>query len=188
MATTTSKLLIFRSKTLQNYMRNKENSVLPRFVTPPVFAFSWIILILLVGAGIAVWSGQIPSYIAGSGIILAASSTDNQGDGATAAILLPGSTSIYIRPGLPVQLQIGQTGPQVHRTIDIVNQNLLSPGAVHQQYGFTVTDPSLVVTVKLGSTIPEYLYSGSPVHAQIRIGSQNLLALFPVVNNLLKGQ
>ncbi len=188
MATTPSKLPIFRSRTLQNYMRNKEKSVLPRFVTPPVFVFSWIILILLIGAGIAVWSDQIPSFIAGSGIILAASSADSQGDGATAAILLPASTRVYIRPGLPVQLQIGQTGPQLHRTIDTVNQNLLSPGAVHQQYEFTVADPSLVITVKLGSTISEHLYSGSPVQAQIRIGSQNLLALFPIMNNLLKGQ
>src|ERR1019366_120303 len=148
-----SKLPIFRNKTLQNYMRNREKSVLPRIVAPPVFALCWIVLILLIAAGIAVWSGQVPSYIAGAGIVLDANSSASQGNGSTAAILLPASASSYIRPGLPIQLQIGQSGPQLHRTIDTVNLHLLSPGEIHQQYGFTVTDPSLVVTVGLGSAI-----------------------------------
>jgi hypothetical protein len=182
-----SKLPIFRSKTVQNYMRNREKSVLPRIVAPPVFVLSWIVLIVLIVAGIAVWSGQVPSYIAGAGIILDANSMASQDGGATAAILLPASASSYIRPGLPIQLQIGQSGPQLHRTIDAVNQNLLSPGEIRQRYGFTIADPSLVVIVGLGSAVSERLYSGSPIQAQIQIGSQSLLVLFPVVNSLLKG-
>ena len=189
MATTdTSKPPIFRSKTLQKYMQNREKSVLPRIVTPPIFACSWIVLMLLIAAGIAAWLGQVPSYITGTGVILDTNSVANQGNGATAAILLPASDISYIRSGLPVQIQIGQAGPQLHRTIDSVSQNLLSPGTVHQQYGFEVADPSLVVTVGLGSTVSESLYSGSPVQAQVQIGSQRLLALFPVINSLLKGQ
>jgi hypothetical protein len=182
-----SKLPIFRSKTVQNYMRNREKSVLPRIVAPPVFVLSWIVLMVLIVAGIAVWSGQVPSYIAGAGIILDANSMASQDGGATAAILLPASASSYIRPGLPIQLQIGQSGPQLHRTIDAINQNLLSPDEIRQRYGFTVEDPSLVVIVGLGSAISEHLYSGSPIQAQIQIGSQSLLVLFPVVNSLLKG-
>jgi hypothetical protein len=184
MATSTSKIQIFRSKTLQKYTQNREKSVLPRIVAPPIFAFSWIVLTLLIAAGIVTWLGEVPTYITGSGIIL----DTNQGDGATAAFLLPVGDSSYIRPGLPVQLQIGQAGPLLHRAINSISQNPLSPAEVHQQYGFEVTDPSLVVTVGLGSTISEHLYSGSPIQAQVQIGSQSLLALFPVVNILLKGQ
>ena len=185
--TTTPKLPIFRSKTLQKYMQNREKSVLPRIVAPPVFAFSWIVLTLLIAAGIAAWLGQVPSYITGSGIILNTSSIAKQGDGATAAILLPANAISYIRPGLPVQIQVGQAGPQLHRIIDRVSQNLLSPGAVRQKYGFEVTDPSLVATVELGPTVSRYLYIGSPIQAQIQIGSQSLLTLFPGVDGLLKG-
>ena len=188
MATATPKIQVFRSKTLQKYMQNREKSVLPRIVAPPIFAFSWIVLTLLIAAGIAVWLGEIPSYITGSGIILGTNSTAHQIDGANAALLLPASDSSYIRPGLPVQLQIGQAGPQLHRTINSVSQNLLSPAEVRQQYGFEVADPSLVVTVALGPTISEQLYSGSPIQAQVQIGSQSLLTLFPVVNSLLKGR
>ncbi len=188
MTTATPKIQIFRSKALQKYVRNREKSVLPRIVAPPIFAFSWVVLTLLIAAGIATWLGEVPTYITGSGIILDTNSGVNQGDGATAALLLPASDSSYIRPGLPVQLQIGQSGPQLHRTINSVSQNLLSPAEVRQQYGFEVADPSLVVTVGLGSTISEHLYSGSPIQAQVQIGSRSVLALFPVVNSLLKGQ
>jgi len=181
------KLPIFRSKTLQNYMQNREKSVLPRIVAPPVFAFSWIVLMLLIAAGIAVWLGQVPSYVTGSGIILDTSGTARQGDGAIAAILLPANAISYIRPGLRVQIQVGQAGPQLQRSIGGVSQKLLSPGAVQQKYGLEVTDPSLVATVALGSTVSRQLYVGSPIRAQILIGSQSLLTLFPGTNGLVKG-
>jgi len=188
MATATPKLPIFRSKTLQKYMQNREKSVLPRIIAPPVFAFGWIVLALLIATGIVIWWGQVPSYITGSGIILNTTDAVHQSAGATAAILLPASDIAYIRPGLPVQIQVGQDGPQLHRAISNVSQNLLNPGVVRQQYGFEVTDPSLVATVQLGPTISRQLYSGSPIQAQVQIGSYSLLALFPVVNRLLKGQ
>lgn len=181
------KLPIFRSETLQNYMQSREKSVLPRIVAPPAFAFSWIVLMLLIVAGIVAWQGQVPSYITGSGIILDTTSIATQGDGAIAAILLPANTISFIRPGLPVQIQVGYTGPQLRRSIDKVGQKLLSPGAVRQKYGFEVTDPSVVVTVKLGSTVSELLYVGSPIRAQILIGSQSLFTLFPGINGLMKG-
>ena len=181
-------LPIFRSKTLQKYMQNREKSVLPRIIAPPVFAFCWIVLTLLIAAGIVTWLGQVPSYITGSGVILNTDSVAHQRNGATAIILLPASDISSIRPGLPVQIQVGQAGPQLHRTISSINQNLLSPGTVHQQYGFEVTDPSLVATVQLGSLISGDLYSGSPIQAQIQIGTYSLLVLFPGVHSLLKGQ
>ncbi|HEY5002380.1 MAG TPA: hypothetical protein VII61_04470 [Ktedonobacteraceae bacterium] len=182
------KLPIFRSKTLQKYMENREKSVLPRILAPPVFAFSWLVLTLLIAAGIAVWLGQVPSYITGSGIILDTNSIAKQGDGSMAAILLPANAISSIRPGLPVQVQVGQAGPHLQSVIDGVSQNLLSPDKVRQKYGFEVTDPSLVATVELGSTVSRHLYEGSPIRAQIQIGSQSLLTLFPGVNSLLKGQ
>jgi hypothetical protein len=184
MAATPPRLSIFRSKTMQKYMQNKEKSVLPRFVAPSVFAFCWIVLTLLIAAGIATWFGKVPLYLVGSGVVL------DQGahadDEATAVILLPASDVSHLRSGLPVQLQIGQSGPSLNRTIDVVSQNLLSPGEVHQIYGLEATGPSLVVTTRLGPAISAHLYAGSLIQAQILIGSQSLLALFPGVNSLLK--
>jgi hypothetical protein len=183
-----TKLPIFRSKTLQKYMQNREKNVLPRIVAPPVFIFSWIVLILLVVAAITVSSGQIPAYITGSGIILDINSITHQGDRAIGAIFLPASSSTNIRPGLPVQVQIGQAGPQLRRTLNQVNRNLLSPDAIRLKYGFEVTDPSLVAIVELGPGISSHLYGGSPIRVQIQVGSQSLLTLLPGVNSLWKGR
>ncbi|MGZ3630490.1 MAG: hypothetical protein ACXVDN_22895 [Ktedonobacteraceae bacterium] len=186
MATGAPKGSIFRSKTVQKYTQNREKSVLPRVVTPPVFVLCWIILGLLTAAGITAWSGQVPLYVAGSGVILNQSTSTNQSNGATAAIVLPASDVSNVRVGLPIQVHIGQSGPSLNRAVDSIGQNLLSPSQIQQKYGLGVAEPSLVVTVGLGAAIPESLYAGSLVQAQVQIGSQSLLSLFPVFNNLLK--
>jgi hypothetical protein len=186
MATASPKHSIFRSKTVQKYIQNREKSVLPRIATPPVFVCLWITLVLLIVAGIVVWFGQVPEYITGSGVVLDSSASAQLSEEATAIILFPASEASLLRVGLPAQVQIGQTGPLVDQSVDVVNQHLLSPSEVHQQYGLQVADPSLVVTVQLGPTVSQSLYAGSLVQAQIQIGSQSLLSLFPIFNNLLK--
>jgi hypothetical protein len=186
MATTPPKGSIFRSKTMQKYMQNREKSVLPRVIAPSVFAFSWIVLTLLIAAGIAVWIGKVPQYLSGSGIVLTPSASIQANEEATAVILLPASAVSQLKTGQPVQIQVGQSGLQVNRTIDSISQDLLSPSDVHQNFGLEVSGPSLAVTVGLGPNIPARLYAGSLIQAQIQVGSQSVLALFPVVNSLLK--
>ena len=186
MATNSPKSSIFRSKTVQKYMQNREKSVLPRVVAPSVFAFIWIILTLLIAAGAVVWLGKVPQYLSGSGIVLTPGTSIQVNQEATAVILLPASDGVQLRAGLPVQVQVGQSGPQVNRTIDSISQNLLSPSDVHQNFGLTSTEPSLTVTVGLGPSIPAQLYAGSLIQVRIQVGSQSVLALFPVVNTLLK--
>ena len=185
MTTAAPKRSIFRGKAVQTYLQNREKSVLPRIVAPPVFFFCWILLIVLTAAGVAAWLGQVPLYVTGSGMIVNNTLLPDQGsDEAVAVILLPASASTRLRVGLPAQVQIGQAGLQLMRTVTLVNSTLLSPSEVQQQYGIAVTDPSLVVAVRLGPDVSRRVYAGSPVHAQIQVGSQRLLALFPIFNSL----
>ncbi len=58
-----SKRTIFRSKALQHYAASRQKDVLPRLVSPPVFVFFWILLGLLLVAGITAWLAQVPTYI-----------------------------------------------------------------------------------------------------------------------------
>jgi hypothetical protein len=175
---------IFRSKAVQRYIQNREKSVLPRVVVPPVFALCWLVLTLLVVAGIVIWSGRVPFYTSGAGVVLDASTGINQGDEATALIFLPASEAPQLHTGLPVQVQIGQSGPLLNRTINGVGRSVLSPAQVLQQYQLEVAQPSCVVAVTLGSGIQGSTYAGSFVQARIQIGSQSLLSLFPVLNRL----
>ncbi len=185
MAAADPKHSIFRSKTIQKYTQNREKSVLPRVVAPPVFALCWIILTLLVAACIAAWMGRVPLYIEGSGVVLDQGVASQTGE-ATAVILLPAESISRLHKGLSIQIQLGQSGPVLTRSIDDISPTILSPSQIGQKYGIRVSDPSLLLTVGLGSTVPNALYAGTTVQAQIQIGSQSLLALFPVFNILLK--
>jgi len=187
-ATAPPKRSIFRSKAVQKYVQNREKSVLPVAIAPPVFAFCWVLLTLLTTAGIVAWLGQVPLYITGAGIVLDQNISAHQGDEAMAIIFLPTGEISHLRIGLPVQVQIGQTGPQLNRSIDAINQNVFSPEQVRLQYGLGIAEPSVSLTVVLGSTISGPLYAGSLVQAQIQIGSQSLLSLFPVFDSLLKNK
>ncbi len=185
MSTTAPKRSIFRDQAVQKYRQNQEKSVLPRIVAPPVFLFFWILVVILTSAGVVAWLGQVPLYVTGSGTVLDKNVLPAQGnDEAVAIIILPASEVAHIRAGLPAQVQIGSTGPQISRTIDSVSSVILSPSEVHQSYGIDMTDPAQVVFLRLGPSISRRVYAGSPVHVQIQIGSQRLIALFPIFNNL----
>lgn len=176
---------IFRNQALQKYRQNQEKSVLPRIIAPPIFLFFWILLITLTAAGVVAWLGQVPLYVTGSGMVLDKNILpDQNNDEAVAIIILPANEVIHIRAGLPAQIQIGSTGPQVNRTVDSVSPAILSPSEVRQSYGMEMTDPAQVVSLKLGPNISRRVYAGSPVHVQIQIGSQRLISLFPIFNSL----
>ena len=183
MTTPLPKRSIFRSKTIQTYIQNREKSVLPRIVAPPVFALCWIVLTLLIAAGIIIWSIHVPVYIAGSGIISQSGLLPQQSDEATAIILFSLSDVPHLQPGLPIQLQLDQTSPPLSSHITTVSQYPLSPDQIQQQYGLEAVGPSIVVIAELGPTIPASLYAGSHVQAQLQIGAQSLLSLFPIINS-----
>lgn len=184
MTPTGPKRSIFRSKTIQAYIQNREKSVLPRLIAPPVFALCWAILILLIFAGIVIWNGKMPVYITGSGVISGSSVLPQQSDEATAIVLFPLSNVSRLQKGLPVQVQLGQSGLVLNGHVITVSQQPLSPDQIQQQYRFEVAGPSIVVTAGLGHAISASLYAGSHVQAQLQVGSQSLLSLFPVINSL----
>jgi hypothetical protein len=125
--------------------------------------------------------------VSGSGAILDSTVLPDQGsDEAIAVMLLPANVSGTIRAGFPAQVQIGQTGPQVDCLVTAVSPGVLSPSEIHQKYGLSVTDPSQVIAIRLGTGISRRVYAGSPIRAQIRVGSRRLLTLFPLLNSLLK--
>ncbi len=189
-----SKRPIFRNKMLQQYKQKRNKTVLPRFASPPVFPFFWILLGLLLMAGVTAWLGQVPIYVAGSGVILHPGSTVQQArDEAVAVIFVPATTSPKLRAGLAIQVQIGSTGSQLLGTLAMVEPGVISPSDARQRYGLggdlasVITQPSYVATVKLGPTISAHLYTGSIVHAQVQVGTQRVLSLLPGLGTLFGG-
>ena len=180
-----SKRNIFRKKALQHYSESRQKEVLPRLVSPPVFAFFWILLVLLMVAGITAWLVRVPTYVVASGIVLDHPLTQSsQGsDAAVVVVFLPASRSAHVQAGQPILLQIGSTGTQFSSRVDRVEPGILSPSQARQRYGLdsataqVITGPSLALTVSLGPAFPAQQYAGSIVSAQLQVGTQRVLSL-----------
>jgi hypothetical protein len=137
-------------------------------------------------AGLLAWFVQVPTYVDGSGIILAPGAMRQPADGETVAVVfLPPDQAAHVRGGLPVHVQIGSVGAYVQGTIAKVEPGITSPDALRQRYrldgvgSVLLTQPSTVLIVRLGTALPATAYAGSLVTAKVEIGSQRLLALFP---------
>jgi hypothetical protein len=180
-----SKGAIFRKEAVEKYAQGRDKNVLPQFVLPPVFIFLWCLLALFISAGVTAWLGQVPVYTSGVGIILDPSSSGSTANGEmTAVIFIPYSSSLHLQVGQPVNMQIGQTGPQISTAIGAVESQILSPSEVRKQFSISITDPSIAATVVVESHLS--LYSGSLVQAQVEVGSHRLLSLFPGLGAFVK--
>jgi hypothetical protein len=184
---------LFREHALQYYLQKREKDILPHFVSPPIFVCAWILLCLAVAVGLFAATQKVPVQVGGVGIVLAQGQHKAFRDnGGTALIFLPASEAKLVHVGEPSQLQIGLTGPSYSSTIAQVEPGLLSPNDIYKRYGFNcsampaITDPSVVVHVRLAPSLPSYLYAGSPVSAQVQIGTQRVLSL-PGLSNLIGG-
>ena len=183
---------IFRDQAIKSYIERREKDVLPQLVAPPVFLFLWILLGLLMTAGLLAWLAQVPIYLEGSGIILEQQPPSASGQSeAVALIFFPALSASKVRLGLPIQLQVGSAGPFFTGKIDQVEPGIISPSEARKRYMLDnsvspmLTEPAVVVRVRLGTTIPAHMYAGSVLSAQVQVGSQRVLSLFPGFERLI---
>lgn len=171
----------FRKQALQNYSQRDQPVVLPRFVSLRAAAFLWVLLALCVGAALASWLVQIPSYVSVSGVVQSRS-------GAGIVLFLPASEATEVHQHAPVQVQLGMNGPQFSATIATVKTGIISPAVARQRYSLggdswgVVTGPSIVLIVPLPTNFKLTSYAGSLVMAQVQVGMGPVLRLLPGLN------
>jgi hypothetical protein len=185
---------IFRQAALEAYRRGKEKDVVPRLISWPIIVCCWLLLGVLMAAGLLAWYVQVPTYVDGSGVILAPGAMRQPAGGATGAVVfLPADQATRVRVGLPVHGQLSSVGAYVQGTIATVEPGITSPDAARKRYRLDgvgpvlITQPSTVVIVRLGTSLPATAYAGSLVIAKVELGSQRLLALFPGLGRFLRG-
>lgn len=177
---------LFRAQALQEYARSREKDILPRLVRPPALLCGWLLLSLLLIATLLAWHAQVPSFTLAAGVIVQDVQTAPQGGSqATAVLFVPAPPAVNIPLGQPLTVQLtGQTEP-LSATIDSVAPGVITPEAARQRYGLTgdlawvITQRSVVVTLILNAAPPSTALVGESVQAQIQVGSQSLLSLFP---------
>jgi hypothetical protein len=173
-----SKKGIFRNKALNYYVQSRERDILPRFVAPPVFLFLWILLALLLASTVLAWLAHVPTRVAGSGVVLDQEKAPSNSSGAVAVLFLPATSSGLVRPGQPVQTQIGTSVP-LTATILTVEPGVKSPSEIRETYAQVIAEPSVVALISLGPSISAQVYTGTLVRALVQIGNQRILSLLP---------
>lgn len=170
---------IFRERAIQSYRQGREKDILPRFVSPPVFLFLWIILGLCLVAGWVAWSIRVPIYVDGTGVMAASE--------ARVVVFVSAVHQQRLHAGEPVQMQLGTTGPRLRRTVTTVVPTLLSPEEARQDYhldgtlALLVTEPSVVLVIALDASSALSAYAGSIVSAHVQVGDVRLLSFLPLV-------
>jgi hypothetical protein len=176
---------IFRERAIQHHLHRHEKHVLPGFVSPPVFLFLWIIIGLSAVLLSLAWNTRIPVYISGTGMIV------QRGQYPIALLLIPSEQLHSIHRGQPVQLHVGSSDQLANYSITSVAPVLLSPDEIRRQYhldgtlALLVTQPAVVVEVKLDSALFTSQYLGSVVKAEVQIGSQKVLSVLPLVGPMM---
>ena len=152
---------IFRQSAITAYKRGMEKAVVPRLISWPIIVCVWLLLGVLIATGFLAWYLQVPTYVNGSGIILARGDMLQPAYGEMVAVVfLPPDQAAHLRVGLPVDVQIGSAGVLVHSTIAQVQPGVTSPDTARQRYrlegvgALRVTQPSIVVIIKLGTKLP----------------------------------
>lgn len=179
---------IFRDAAIKYYMQSREKSVLPRFVSPPVFILLWVFFALCISAGILAWNIQVPTYVSSTGFVAGPDqSAAMTGQGKTSVMLfIPVSSFALLKDGQTVQIQLPRGGPQVTRTVTAVERTVLSPADVLKLYGLPLTtEPTALVVVSLGTISSWHIYLRSLVNAQVRVGSRRVLSFVPGLDRLI---
>ena len=177
---------LFRDHALQQYMQRREKDVLPRFIAPPTFLFAWILLALMLLAGVFLWWERIPTTVSAAGIV------PTQPTGQQVLVFLPASYRGQLHPGQQASVTLGNSDQMVTGTITKIEPGLVGPGDIQQRFHLTfdplqvITQPSIAVTMSLHNAPPlTGAYAGSMVKAEIKIGSRRVLSLFPVFDQLI---
>lgn len=185
---------IFREHALQHYMQRREDDVLPRIVSPPVFLFVWLVFVLVLGGGIAAWLEHIPIYTNGTGIVEGSAHKINaQQSEVDALVFVPVYSSNHVRAGIRGLIQFGPGGGYFDSQVTGLEPLVLSPDAIQTHYQLscsaaqTITQPSVAVHMKAIVPANAQIFNGTLLQARIQTGTQRVLALLPGFDRLLGG-
>lgn len=183
---------IFREHALQQYMQRQEEDVLPQFVSPPVFLFCWLLFVLVLLAGWIAWMTRVPTYVNGTGVVAASDRRVNaQQNEFDALVFIPVSESQRLHNGLHGAVEVGSSGQYVASQVSSIETQTYSPDAVQNRYKLScsvaqsVAEPVIVLHMRVRLPVNEHVQSGTALQARVQVGTQRILALFPVVDELL---
>lgn len=185
---------IFRDEAVRRYIESREQSVLPRLVSPQIFLYLWTLLGLIAITSTIAWFAKIPVYASGSAVITRwQSQTEGMGKEPVVAVFLAPQYLSRLRPKQKLFLKFAGTGDRFSRTILTVDTEIRSPDSIQKQFALSpgaaqaIAQPVVVAIARWDpapAQLPASVYLGSLGHAEVEIGSQRAISLLPIVGQL----
>lgn len=175
---------IFREKALKHYTQGRKKDVLPRFHSLSAGLFGWLLLASLIATGLVAWYGQVPVYLAGSGLVLDnGSQVGSSGQGAMQALaFFAPEQATHLRAGAPVQAQFAASSAPINGLVMQVLPGTTNLAAALEHYGLNVGSASLqsqqvvVALINLKTAAQAEVYAGSTVMVEVKVGTQSLFS------------
>ncbi|GHO45393.1 hypothetical protein [Ktedonospora formicarum] len=176
---------VFRKNAMQHYMRGREKDTLPVFINVPLSLVLWFLLGIVLATGCIAWYQQVPTFVIASGVVLEQNQMQHlTSDQSNVALFVPWSPMEKPQVGQSVALRFGSHGEQVTGLITRVEHQQSNPASLCQKFELSqdclllIRQPSITLYVRAQELSPS-VYAGTPITADVQIGSQRVLSLFP---------
>jgi hypothetical protein len=180
---TVPKRTIFRPTAVEAYRRGGEKDVIPRLISRPVAVGRWLLLAVLVTAATLSWAVRVPAYVGATGVLAGSGDASATSAQSTALLVLRLQDAPGVAVGRPVRLQVGGPTTVTQGEVTEVEPGVITPPEAPRRFPALgpglVTQPSVVVVVRLADPPTSGAAAGSRVTARVQVGAQRLVALLP---------
>ena len=183
---------IFRPEAVRRYAEAREESVLPKFVSPRIMAALWAIVVLLIFSGVTVWFTSMPVYASGLAIVVDTENKPVNIEEETAIlVLLPPEVQPTLDEGRTILIQVNASSKPLQRKIVTFAKDALEANSILEEFDLdnhpavAKAQPAAVAIVRLEGMEGNVLANdsvGTIFRADIQVGSRRIASLLPLVN------
>jgi hypothetical protein len=185
---------IFRPEAVRRYTEAREQSVLPKFVSPRIMVALWTIVVLLIFSGVAVWFTSTPVYASGLATVV---DTENKPvnieEGMAILVLLPPEAQPALDEGKIVLIQVNASSKPLKREIVAFEKDVSKVNSILE--GFDLANhpavakaqPAALAIVRLEDmkeNVPANDYVGTIFRADMQVGSRRIASLLPLMDGI----
>lgn len=126
---------IFRKEAIEQYIREQENKVLPKFVSPRLFLFIWAVFGVLSCLGVWLCFAEVPLFISGRGMVFDQEEWDSCNGSETCIVaFFPPDVHSRLVAGKSLMIRTKDSGRGPQQSIVIVESDVLSPADIQKRY------------------------------------------------------
>jgi hypothetical protein len=193
--TKTNNRPIFRPEAVRRYTEAREQSVLPKFVSPRIMVALWALVVLLILSGVAVWFTSTPVYASGLAIVVdPKNKLADIEEGMAMLVLLPPEAQPVLDEGKTILIQVNASSKPLERRVIAFEKDAskvnhtLEEFALENHPAVAKAQPGAVAIVRLEDmpgNMPTNDYIGTIFRADMQVGSRRIASLLPLMDRIL---